>query len=130
MLDDGLRVAAEGLDDRFTGSAEHALLDGAGERLAEVGLEVVGLMSLELPGFTTDLCHSLLALRMSSTGLSRYAAEARALVATAAPADPPWSGICAPGEKSNPLLATVAPPLATEEPLLRLFPNCRARHTF
>lgn len=40
-----------------------------------------GSNSDTLPFFTSDLCHSLFALRISSTGLSRYAAEARACVA-------------------------------------------------
>lgn len=52
------------------------------------GLKYSDLNSLELPVFTSDLCHSLLALRISVTSLSRYAAEARALVATACPPEP------------------------------------------
>lgn len=73
-----------------------------------LGVKYLLLKSLDRPSSILDLCHSLSALRMSATGLSRYAAEARAFVATACPAAP-WSGICAPGEKSNPSLATVAP---------------------
>lgn len=61
-----------------------------------------------LPGFTSDLCHSLLALSRSLTGLSRYAAEASACVAAVCPAEP-RSGTCAPGVKSKPSFATTAP---------------------
>ncbi len=60
------------------------------------------------PGVTADWCHSLLALRISSTSLSRYAAEARAYVAAVWPAAPA-RGTWAPGLKSNPSSATPAP---------------------
>ena len=67
-----------------------------------------GSNSENLAGVTSDLCHSLLALRSSATGPSRYAAEASACVAAVCPAAP-VSGTCAPGLKSKTSLATAAP---------------------
>ncbi len=63
-------------------------------------------------GLTVAGWFSLLAVSIFSSLLSlppsRYAAEARALVAAVCP-PPPCSGICAPGLKSNPSSATAAP---------------------
>lgn len=63
------------------------------------GLTVAGWFSL----LAVSILSSLLSLPPS-----RYAAEARALVAAVCP-PPPCSGTCAPGLKSNPSSATAAP---------------------
>lgn len=72
----------------------------------------LGSRSESFPAFTVDLWRSLSAPRMASSLVSlppsRYAAEASALVAAVCP-PLPWSGICAPGLKSNPSSATAAP---------------------
>lgn len=107
VFDHGLRVGAEGLDERLAAGGEGAGLDGAAEGLAEVGLEEEILGALTEAGWFSLLAPSI---EDSAVSLppSRYAAEASALVAAVCP-PPPWRGICAPGLKSKPSSATVAP---------------------